>query len=270
MRDRFLGKVYITTAASLWGTLGLVASLAMLDRMTPGSIAFFRALIGFMIGLPLIKSSFLDLRMAKMGLLLVGPLYFSYIYSIKYSGIGIAAALLYLAPTIVTLLSPLLLRERITIKKLIAAILATFGVILTQFKEGLFSPNPLGILLGLMSAFFYAGMIIYVRKLMLYGYDPVKVGASPLIWTSLELLPFFSLRVTLVSLASIVYLGIFTAVIPYILQAKGLKVIEASTASVISTLEPFVALMIGLLMGEPLGLTGSLGALMIITASMII
>ncbi|RLG39671.1 MAG: hypothetical protein DRN78_06425 [Thermoproteota archaeon] len=71
---------------------------------------------------------------------------------------------------------------------------------------------------------------------------------------SIELLPFssllfLSLKLTLISSASVLYLGIFTAAIAYILQARGLRIVEASTASVISTLEPFVALIIGLLMG---------------------
>ncbi len=270
MREKSLGKIYLTLAASLWGTLGLAASLAMWEGMTPESVAFFRALIGFMVGFPLVRLSFLDSRMAKLGLFLAGPLYLSYIYSIKYSGIGIAAALLYLAPTIVTLFSSPLLKENVTTKKLVSAILATFGAILTQFKGGIFEPNLIGISLGLMSAFFYAGMIIYVRKLMLCGYSPIEVGISPLIWASLELSPFLSLRLTPLSLASILYLGIFTAAIAYILQAKGLKIIEASTAGVISTIEPFVALLIGLLMGEPLGLTGTLGSLMIISAAIIV
>ncbi len=265
------GKVYLGLAAFLWGTLGLAASIAMREGMSPESISFFRAFIGSLVGIPLVGKKFLDRKLILLGLAFTGPLYLSYVYSVRYSGIGVAAALLYLAPSIVVLLSPKLLGERITPRKGLAVSLATIGAVITQVRGGEFSPNPVGIAFGLITAFSYAGIIMYVRKLVSTGYEPIHVGIAPQLWASLELLPFsFRGEITLAGLGAVLYLGVFTAALAYVLQAKGLELMDAGSASVMSTLEPLVALIIGLLIGEDVGLGGILGSLMIILASAII
>ncbi len=264
------GKVYLIGAAFLWGTLGLAASVAIREGMKPESISFFRAFIGSLIGMPLVRRKALDRRLIFLGLTFTGPLYLSYIYSVKYSGIGLAAALLYLAPAIVVILSPAFLGEMITLKKGVAVALATAGAVLTQVKGGRFVPDPLGIFFGLLSAVSYAGIIMYVRRLVRSGYDPLHVGIAPQLWAALELLPFSEFHLSFVSLISVTYLGVFTAALAYILQAKGLERMDAGSASIISTIEPLVALVIGLLIGEGLQLEEILGALMIILASALV
>ncbi|RSN78683.1 EamA family transporter, partial [Candidatus Methanodesulfokora washburnensis] len=67
-----------------------------------------------------------------------------------------------------------------------------------------------------------------------------------------------------------IYLGAFTALLPYVLYSKGLKTIEASRASIISTLEPLFATLLGfLILGQMISMKGIVGGIIIVLAAVL-
>ena len=71
-------------------------------------------------------------------------------------------------------------------------------------------------------------------------------------------------RLDLTSVLCSLGLGLVCAVIPYILYTKGLEQVEPGQASILATVEPFVAAAIGILFfAEPLTFSKAAGMLLI-------
>lgn len=259
-------EIFIVTAALLWSTIGIAGALSYSCGGEIILLPGLRALFGFLIGLPMVKLRFLDRRFVIMGLLFTGPLFISYQISAAVLGVGTAAFLLYTAPVIVSIASVLVLNERISLLRGVSVVMALAGVFLLE------DPSKISII-GIIPALSYSGIIVYSRKLVLSGASPVDVGIAPLLWAALEGILISGpeiTRINLCSTAASIYLGVFTALLPYVLYSKGLEKIEASRASIISTLEPFFAALLGfLILGQTMSMRGILGGILIVLAAIL-
>lgn len=260
------GEIFIVTAALLWSTIGIAGAISYNCGGEIIQLPALRALFGFLIGLPIIKLRFIDKRFVIMGFLFTGPLFISYQISAAVLGVGTAAFLLYTAPVIVSLASVPILKEKISFVRGVSVIMALIGVFLLE------DPSKISII-GVIPALSYSGIIVYSRKLVSSGVDPMEVGIAPLFWAAIEGIAISGpemTRINLCSLAASVYLGIFTALLPYVLYSKGLKTIEASRASIISTLEPLFATLLGfLILGQMISLKGVVGGIIIVLAAVL-
>ncbi|PNV77251.1 MAG: hypothetical protein C0200_07090 [Thermoproteota archaeon] len=260
------GEIFIVTAALLWSTIGIAGALSYNCGGEIIQLPAFRALFGFLIGLPFVKLRFIDKRFVIMGFLFTGPLFISYQISAAVLGVGTAAFLLYTAPVIVSLVSVPVLKEKMDFNKGASIIMALLGVFLLE------DPSKIS-MIGIIPALSYSGIIVYSRKLVSSGMDPVDVGVAPLFWAALEGILVSGPEMTRMNVCSAVasiYLGIFTALLPYVLYSKGLRTIEASRASIISTLEPLFATLLGfLILGQVISLRGVFGGIMIVLAAVL-
>ncbi|MCD6349107.1 MAG: EamA family transporter [Candidatus Korarchaeota archaeon] len=270
-RGLLSGKVYVAVAALLWGTIGIATKMALAAGAGPAAIGAFRALISAGLALIVLRERVLDRKLMALGLLFTGPLFLTYMFSVTFSGMGIAAVLLYTAPAFVIIFAAIFLKEKITERKLAALALASAGAVLTQLHS-LDQQNLAGIAFGLGSSLAYSGIILMARKLMTSGYTALEVGLGPQPWSALELLPFIFLdtyRLNFDFLVAVTYLGVFTSFLAYYLHAKGVGEIEASLAGIISNVEPASAVMFGLLLGEKLETEGVVGSLLVILGAML-
>ncbi len=260
------GRIYVALAALLWSTIGIPTKIALSAGSGPAALGSFRSLIGALFSTIILRRKVLDKNVMILGILFTGPLFFTYMFSVMFSGMGIAAVLLYTAPALVVILARFFLNEEITKRKLIALLLAGIGAFLTQAPH-LESPNLAGILFGFGAALSYSGVILMARKLMLSGYSALEVGLGPQPWSAIELLPFLfldSYPLNIPFLLSVSYLGVFKSALAYILHAKGVKYVDAGTAGIIANLEPASAVILGILIGEQIGVEGLLGCLLVI------
>ncbi|MEM1520152.1 MAG: EamA family transporter, partial [Candidatus Korarchaeum sp.] len=192
-------------------------------------------------------------------------------FSVMHSGMGIAAVLLYTAPVIVILLARFLLGEEISARKLVALLLSFSGVLMIG-SRGSAELDVTALALGIGSSLAYSGIILSVRKLSVSGYSPLELGLGPQVWAAAELLPLlvFSERWTdLGALVPIVYLALFPSLLAYYLHARGLREVEAGSASIIANIEPIAALMIGAVIGERLGPSAIAGSALVVSGAVI-
>ena len=165
---------------------------------------------------------------------------------------AVASVLLYTSPIFVTLMSAVLFRERMTVIKAIALVLAFFGCVLVtgilQREETL---SLKGILLGLGSGFGYALYSIFSKYAMrkyssetvtVYTFFVAGAASLPLGFLGADL---SGLSLDGTSLLAALMLSLVCCVLPYVLYTKGLQKIEAGRASVIATCEPVVASVLG-------------------------
>ena len=86
----------------------------------------------------------------------------------RYTTVATATLCYYMAPIFVTLISPILLKERLTARKLLCVFLALAGMVFVSGvpQSGLPGPSEAkGILLALCSAALYAGVILINKYL---------------------------------------------------------------------------------------------------------
>lgn len=184
----------------------------------------------------------------------------------RYTSVSTATLCYYFAPVIVTALSPVLFRERLTRKQLFCFAMATLGLVLiTGLEPSAGSTNLTGILFGLGAAVFYAAVILlnkYIRSTA--GIQRTFLQFLAAIVT---LIPYVAATggVTLSRLDStgwlcLLVVGILHTGITYCLYFSSLKEIPGQRTAILSYIDPLVAVLISVtVLREPMTWQQALG-----------
>lgn len=191
---------------------------------------------------------------------------------------SLAVTLLYTGPLFVTLLSRVFFKEPLTIRKGGALVLAVVGC---AFAAGLLPFGQAGVsagilVMGLLSGFCYALYSIF-SKPVTARYSALTITTYTFFYTSIFMLltsditskleQFQHLDVWL----SAVLLALVATVAGYGLYTTGLTYLEAGRASILSTVEPVVAVMTGVLfLGDVLSGWQVLGVLLVLYAAVLV
>ncbi|MEN1967046.1 EamA family transporter [Lentibacillus sp. N15] len=255
--------LFIMIGAALWGTIGWYVKHLYTFGFTPMEVVTLRVwssaflLIVFMLLKDAKKLKLYSLSDIKyfIGTGIISIIFFNYCMftAIDLSTIPIATALLYTAPAFVTKLSFFIFKESLTRMKVLALILTLLG---TCFVVGLIPIQPsvtpvASLLFGIGSAIGYALYSIF-SKFALKKYSGLSITTYTFVIASIALLPFFPYgeKITLLATPSVLYyafgLGFLPTAIAYIIYTYGLNQTEVSKASILTTMEPVVASLIGI------------------------
>lgn len=265
----FKGYSQVIAASILYGLIGIFIKL--ITDMPIGSIIFFRLLFALAaITLYLFVSGrFFELKLKekKNCLLMLGlfeaAAVLANFYSIRYTTVSMAVLLLYTTPIYVTLLSPLVLKENITQRSIIALVLSVTGVVLVVQPQTLQNGiNIIGVALGLASGLLFALMILTSRKI-----KDIYTGTAQATWSMIVSLIVFSPFAFAVSMdvlknhmQLLILFGLIPTAIGGILYFSGLRLIKAQSASIISLLEPVSAVLFAfIILSDPVAFTTVLG-----------
>lgn len=274
----------IIAAGCLWGTMGLWVrkfSGSGLDSMQilalrVGVTAVLMGLFLFIYNRKLLKIRWKDLW-CFLGTGICSVVFFGYCYNrtILLTSLSVAAILLYTAPIFVMVLSRFLFGERFTGRKVAALLLAFAGCIcVTGLVNGQNAVSTAGIITGLGSGFGYALYSVFSRFALERRYHPLTITfytflcalAAVLILADLQPIGLFLTETPGNFLYGVAY-GSLTTVLPYILYTWGLSFVENSRASIMATIEPVVATLLGVfLLGEPMTLMNGAGVIMVLVA----
>ena len=274
--------VFVLAAAALWGCIGLFFKMVSSVGLTSMQAVAARVLVAavFYTAFLLIKDKdALKIKLKHIpyfigtGIVSLAFFNFCYFNAIEESSMAVAAILLYTAPIIVSLLSAVLFKEKITKIKIAALILTFIGCMLvTGIFESGGRVSAKAILFGLGSGLGYALYTIF-GKYALRKYKAETVTAYTFIVSAIGVVPLSGLHTRLPELMTVqgsvgsLCLGIFCCILPYILYTKGLESIEAGRASIIATLEPVVAAIIGtVVFREEMTLVKALGIIVVVFA----
>lgn len=267
----------------IWSSLGVVIKLS---GMPVHTLVFFSCIISSsIISTILIKKDYIkkiprDKTILYLLLLALVSLTntFTFFYSYKTTTIANAVLTHYIAPIIVAFISPIFLKERLTIKILIAVIIATAGlwimldVSIIQFINLAIAgdQNTIGILSGLISGFAYAILIIIIRYLA-QNVDPILMLFLQNFTISLFLLPFIEIPEKIVSSLWVIgIMGIIHSTIAPLLYFKGMRAVTANRAAIIGYLEPVCAIILSIIfLNEAVNYQTVIGGTMIILSGYI-
>ncbi len=193
--------------------------------------------------------------------------------AIRFTSVAVATLCYYMQPVFVILASPVVMKEKLTAKKLLCTAAALLGMILVSgVMGGEGQANPKGVVLGLASALIYASVIMlnkFIKGIDAMDRTFVQVGSAGLV-----LIPYiliteglpsfdigaFGLIMTLV--AGVVHTGI-----AYMLYFESMESIPVQTIAIMSYLDPVVALLLSVfLLKEPFGIAQLIGAALILGA----
>lgn len=249
--------------ASCWGLIGLFVQNLYAYGFSPWDVVAIRSIFAAVILLlymALLKRSELHINLKHFPLFIgsgiISIVFFNWCFFtvMEQANLSLAVVLLYTGPLFVTILSRVFFKELLTGRKVVAIIITLCGC---AFVVG-FLPNVNTIitastfLIGLGSGFFYALYSIFAKvssrhygALTITGYT-YFCAALFMISTSsflsqLEL--FMNWSVFLNSLG----LALIPTILAFLLYTKGLSYIESSRASILSTIEPVVAICVGFL-----------------------
>lgn len=275
---------FILAAGSMWGCMGiLVRSLNSigLESMEIVAVRSFVTFACMAAGLLLTDRNAFKIRLKDLwcflGTGVCSVVFFNYCYfkTITLTSLSVAAILLYTAPSIVMVLSALLFGEKFTLKK-VAALFITFAgcVLVTGGPEAARGMTAAGLLTGLGAGAGYALYSIFGRYAINRGYSSLTITLWTFLSASVGVLPFISLPdigacfAAEPKMAGTALFWIFvTTVAPYILYTLGLSHMETGSASVISSIEPVVATLVGVfLYREVPTVMGVAGVILVIGA----
>lgn len=273
--------VKILAAGFGWGIIGIFSrplSGAGLSAVQITAVRCVLVMLGMALYLFITDRSLFRIKLKDiwmfLGTGLCSIVFFNicYFLTIERSTLSVASILLYTAPCFVLLLSAFFFREKITIQKLSALVLAFGGCILVSgFTGGQMSTAA--ILTGIGSGLGYALYSIF-GSVALKKYHPFTVIFYTFFVASLGLLPFSHMGqiVVCVSAGTVTVLnalalGILSTLLPFIFYTDGLKEVEAGKASVLAFAEPMVATGAGIIVfKEALHLENTLGIILIFLA----
>ena len=277
----------IILAAVCWGTIGIFSRALSDAGATPIQITAMRCVVvsvlltGWLLitDRSLLHISWRDLWMF-FGTGICSILFFNicYFYTQSQTSLSVAAILLYTSPFFVMLISAVVFRERMTVWKVIALLVAFGGcVLITEVLGGGGSVPAIAILSGIGSGLGY-GLYSIFGKLALRKYDILTVTAYTFIFAAIGAVPFCRPldAIQLISqqpslIISALLLGVLCTLIPFVVYTKGLSGIDTGKASIIAYAEPVVATIVGaLVFSEPITFAKAGGIIMVLIAIIIL
>jgi drug/metabolite transporter (DMT)-like permease len=261
------GILCIVAAALLWSTGG-IGIKAIADPAL--KVAFYRSLFAAialfaLFGKRVWRRTWRSTPAFAAGLVSYAACLTAFVTATKWTTAANAIFLQYAGVVWVMLLSPLVLREPLRRRDVIAVVTALGGMAL--FFVGKFDTHGMaGNAMALLSSIFFAGLVLAMRR------EP-DASQAAITWgnvlTALALLPFVSrdLALTPRSALVLIALGVVQIGLAYVLFVRGLKAVSATQASLTGMLEPIAnPLWVFLLLGETPSHWAMLGAVIVLCA----
>ena len=277
-------KKTINARWMLMASMAIFGTLAPFVRrigLTSGELALYRAVMAAsLIAVFLLvtgqKIPFASIKKEIPLLLLSGTaMGFNWILlfqAYKYTTVSVATLSYYFAPVIVTVLCPILFREKLTTKQIICFVMSTVGLVMITGIGDLSggSSHLTGILFGLGAASLYATVIMlnkFIKKVEGIHRTFLQVLAAIVI-----LIPYVlsTSGITLGALTgkgwiNLLIVGLFHTGLTYCMYFSALKNVSGQQVAILSYIDPLVAVIISVtLLGESMTAIQCLGGALIL------
>jgi drug/metabolite transporter, DME family len=282
-----VGAAFVLCAACLWATFGIFAKYLYEAGYSPIELASVRAAVAFagiaIFALLTRRSVRLPLRalpfFAAYGILGFAAFELIFFAALERTTVSVAVALLYTAPAFVLVLSALLWRERISPFRMLSLLIVLTGVMLVTgaaggLLRGTASLPVAALLLGLGSGLGYAFYTLFSKV------ATERHGAlASLFWS----FAFATLALGLLAdpvtpflrdssqTPLLIGLGIVPTILPYAFYLAALRLLRASTAAMLASIEPGVAaLLAAVLLAERMDMLQTIGLALIVVAAVLL
>jgi drug/metabolite transporter (DMT)-like permease len=273
---RWMGVLLIVISAASFGALPIFIRLAYRTGADPITLLVLRYSIAavVMVAIMFIRKTPLPRGRILLGLFLMGAVgyvgqSFSYFTALTMASAGLVALLLYLYPAIVTMLSALFFKERLTPAKVGALTLALVGTALTIGPTG--SGRVPGILLAIAAAVIYSFYILVGSRIMPHSSaiaaSTTVITAAAAVYIGIVAVRGPAFPQTFSGWVDIFAIALVSTVLPIVTFFAGLERVGPTRASTLSTFEPVMSVMLAILiLGETISPLQVLGGVLILAA----
>ncbi|WP_410983141.1 DMT family transporter [Bacillus cereus] len=283
MKQTILGAICLSLAASIWGGM-YVVSKYVLDFIPPLTLVWLRFIIAFFVLYMILKiterKNKKKIHIHKRDWFLFAWIGFiGYFVSITCQFIGtklsdahtgslVTAA----TPAFMVVFASLILKEKLTTRRILSTILATIGVIIVIGWDIEVGSYFIGTIILVGAAITWALLSIYVKiastrfsslVITTYAIFFSLFFITPCMIWELQSSPIENLNVNII--LGILYLGIISTAGAFFLWNKGLELMDASIGSLFFFFQPIVGSLLGwLLLNETLNRNFFIGGALII------
>ncbi len=268
-------------------TMVIYGSIGVFRRFIPlssGALAFIRGLVGgvCLLGFVKLRGGKLFFGLSKRGILLLilsgamlGINWMLLFEAYNHTTVAVATLCYYMQPTFLILLSPLVFREALTLRKGLCAAVAVGGMTLVSgvFGGSAAESSLAGILFGLGAAALYTAIVILNKKLAVenaYGQTVIQLLSAAAVMVPYLLLTESACAFPTdpVALLMIAVVGIVHTGVAYAMYFSSIGKLPSQTVAVLGYIDPVVALLLSaLLLREPMTVWQTAGAVMILLAT---
>ena len=270
---------WLTFCVMVWGS-NFVFGKMLVQDFSPALLTMLRLLfiVLFLIGLSSYKKHFKRVNKSDLlvvfflGLIGVFINQWSFFVGLQTADPTTSALILATTPILTSVLAAIFLKEKLTIRMLMGSIVAIIGIYFVVTKGDLSSLHiDKGLLWIVITMITFAIMIIMTR-LLSNRIDPLTITLYSNVVGLMVSIPFAFLLDTPVHVSSDMsdwFFLIGTAVVVHgiatLIWNQNIRHVDASKASILSNLEPFVAMIMGLiLLYKPITRAEIVGSLFIV------
>lgn len=277
MKVKINAKIMLSISMAIFGTLGIFTRNI---AVSSGELALYRAILAaalIFVYLIFTKQK-IDFRSIKKELLLLllsgiamGINWILLFEAYKYTTISAATLSYYFAPVIVTVVCPILFKEKLSGKQIICFLMSTSGLVLITGIGDLRNGNDfIGILFGLGAALFYATVILLnkfiknvegIHRTFLQFLSAIVILIPYVIMTSGVTLG----NLNLTGWVNLLIVGFIHTGVTYCMYFSSLKELPGQKAAILSYIDPLVAVLISVaILGETMTIWQVIGGILIL------
>lgn len=249
-------RLMLAASMTIFGTIGAFVRHIGLPS---GELALYRAVLAvILIGLFLLvtKQKIPFGKMKKQLPLLmvsgvaIGINWILLFEAYRYTTVSVATLSYYFAPVIVTVVCPVLFKEKLTRKQILCFVMSTLGLVMITGIGELGGGNHfLGILFGLGAAVFYATVILLNK--FIKNVEGIHRTFLQFLAAIVVLIPYVAVSggVTLGSMnavgwVNLLIVGLIHTGLTYCMYFSALKELPGQKAAILSYIDPLVAVLI--------------------------
>lgn len=281
-----LGSIYLALAASIWGGMYVVSKI-VLTVIPPLELVWLRYMVALVtlvfIGLATRQSWQIQRRDIPL-VLSIGVIgYFISIWT-QFVGTSLSSAqmgaiITSASPAFMVIFARILLKEKITLRKVFSVCLATIGVLLIVGVGDFGKTSQLGgVILGI-AALTWALMSVLV-KLVPGSYSQLVITTYAIFAATVVMTPFAVTQISFVQIHSllqpmvwggVLYLGIVSTAGAFFFWNKGLQMVDTARGGLYFFFQPLVGTLLGwFFLGEKVGITFWIGTILIISGVLLV
>lgn len=274
-----MNKLKLSLSMLIFGTIGIFvkyipltsSTIAMTRGYMGAAFLFFVMLItGKRVSFSAIKKNALPLVISGAA---IGVNWIFLFEAYNYTSVAVATLCYYMEPVLLIVLTPFVLKQKLSAKKILCVPVALVGMVLVS---GVFSEKQevslVGVALGLAAAVLYTSVVLtnrFLKDISAYDSTLIQLFMAAVVITPYNLIVGMQPtgNVDIKAIIMIVVVGFLHTGLTYYLYFSSMNHLPSETVAIYSYIDPAFAILLSVfLLKEPMTVSGVVGAVLILGA----
>ena len=274
-----MNKLKLSLSMLIFGTIGIFVKYIPLSSST---IAMIRGFMGaaFLLLVMLVsgkKPSMSAIKKNALALLIsgaaIGVNWIFLFEAYNYTSVAVATLCYYMEPVLLIVLTPFVLKQKLSTKKILCVPAALIGMVLVSgVLSGKQDVSIKGVALGLCAAVLYTSVVLtnrFLKDISSYDSTLVQLFVAALVITPYNFIVGMQPTgtVDVKAIIMIVVVGFLRTGLTYYLYFSSMKDLPSETVAIYSYIDPAFAILLSVFfLHEPMTVSGVVGAVLILGA----